>query len=63
MVCNEKEQEIYLYDSDYNPTNVFSVPGTSKTVVGDMNFDGLDEVITITKDGEIIAYSINANFN
>jgi len=63
MVSNEKEQEIYLYDSDYNPTNVFSVQGTSKTVVGDMNFDGLDEVITITTDGEIIAYSINANFN
>ena len=63
FVSNEKKQEIYLYDSDFNPTNVFSVPGSEKSVVGDMNFDGTDEVITIAEDGQVIAYSIGSNFN
>ena len=63
IVSNEDAQEIYLYDSDFIPTTIFSVPGNSKTIVGDINFDGLDDVVTITNDGQIIAYSINSTFN
>ena len=29
----------------------------------DMNFDGIDEVITTTEDGKIVVYSVESNFN
>ena len=63
IVSNENLQEIYLYDSDFNPTSVFSAQGSFKTIVGDINFDGLDDVVTITIDGQVIAYTINSTFN
>ena len=63
LIGNKKLNEIYLYDSDYNLTNVHAVPGSFRSIVGDMNFDGVDELITVTDDNKIIAYSIEANFN
>ena len=63
LIGNKKLNEIYLYDSDYNLTNVHAMPGSFRSIVGDMNFDGVDELITVTDDNKIIAYSIEANFN
>jgi len=63
VIGDQLTQEIYLYDNDFNPISIFPVPGTSCSIIGDMNFDGLDDVVTITDDGRVIAYSINTTFN
>ena len=44
---NEKLNQLHLYDSNLNGFPGFPVPGTLKTCVGDLNNDGLIELVII----------------
>ena len=57
LIENNKQEEIYLFDSNFSANDVFPVPGSLKSVIGDLNRDGLLELVTVYK-GKIIAYTI-----
>ena len=58
LIENNKQEEIYLFDSNLSANDVFPVPGSLKSVIGDLNRDGLLELVTVYK-GKIIAYTIS----
>ena len=58
VVYNEKLNQLHLYDSNLNGFPGFPVPGTLKTCVGDLNNDGLIELVTIL-GGKLITYTIS----
>ena len=61
LVSNEKTQEIHLFDMDLNPIEMFPNTGSINTVTGDINNDNLQDVITVTDDGQVIVYTISSS--
>ena len=58
MVENNQLEEIFLFDSNLSNNDIFPVPGSLKSAIGDLNRDGLLELVTVYK-GKIIAYTIS----
>ena len=58
LISDEQNQKIIVFDSDFNITSIDTEKGSVKSNAADINKDGLDDVVTITKSG-IIVYSIS----
>jgi len=58
LISDEKNQKIIVFDSDFNITSIDTEKGSIKSNSADINKDGLDDIVTVTKNG-IIVYSIS----
>jgi len=58
LISDEKNQKILVFDSDFNITSIDMEKGSIKSSAADINKDGLDDIVTVTKKG-IIVYSIS----
>ena len=58
LISDEKNQKIIVFDSDFNITSIDTEKGSINSNSSDINKDGLDDIVTITKKG-IIVYSIS----
>ena len=59
LIEDKKLEEIYLFDSNLSANDIFPVPGSLRTAMGDLNKDGLQELVTVFK-GKVIAYTITS---
>jgi hypothetical protein len=59
LIEDKKLEEIYLFDSNLSANDIFPVPGSLRTAMGDLNKDGFQELVTVFK-GKVIAYTITS---
>ena len=58
LISDNKNEKIIVFDSEFNITSIDTEKGSINSNSADINKDGLDDIVTITKNG-IIVYSIS----